>query len=400
MRRLRAYCRMMVLSVCLLGATVAFLNWLLDPYQVYRHSVSESLRPFKRRLIHRVAKAEVALRESHDVLLLGDSRVAAGFDVDHPALSKFGRIYNLSMAASSVYEQTRMLDLVFQNTKSKPKLLIWGISPEFVVRDRCPRTEFDFDASLLNPQLSFVEYHLRNLLSIDATRHTIWVLRDCFDSRRERRGSTKTSNGGFTSVAAATSQMVSHETFAAVLPAHNSYLAENLPLPRVAELEGPLKDCFRRCREHQIELKIVIPPVHSVFVERMCQLGLSDRIERGKRDLVRLASEANLTAGGARPIEVWDFTVFAGPPTEKYPTPEAPAPMRWYQDAQHFRSSLGDLVLNQIFNRPHDFPNFGTELTAANIEEHLVAQRVARNAYHANHSDHVQLAAEALPTRR
>ena len=252
---------------------------MIDPYHIYCHAVSEYFRPYKRRIIHRVAKAEVALRGSHEVLLLGDSRVAAGFDADHPALTRLGSVYNLSMAASSVYEHTRMLDLVFQNTKSKPKLLIWGISPEFVVRDRSPRTEFDFDASLLNPQLSFAEYHLRNLLSIDATRHSLWVARDCWNSEREQLASTKTSNGGFTSRAANASQMVSHDVFVFVLPAQNSYLVEREPLPKVAEMEERLKACFHRCRERGIELNIVIPPVHSVFIERLCQLGLADRIE-------------------------------------------------------------------------------------------------------------------------
>ena len=188
--------------------------------------------------------------------------------------------------------------------------------------------------------------------------------------------------------------MVSGDVFSFVLPARNSYLAEHKPLPNVAEMEHGLKRCFHQCRERGIELKIVIPPVHSVFIERMCQLGLSDRIEMGKRVLVRLASEANLIAINSKPIEVWDFTAFAGPTTETYPTPATSKEMHWYHDAQHFRRSLGDRVLDQILNFPSELPAFGTLLTDSNIETHLVANRAARDAYRRIHADHVQLALE------
>lgn len=400
MRRLRTYCRTMILTMGLLGGVIALVNWLVDPCHVYRHSVSEYFRPFKRRIIHRVAKAEIARREAHPVLLLGDSQVAAGFDADHPALTRLGSVYNLSMAASSLYEQTRMLDLVLENTKSTPKLLIWGISAEFVMCDRNPKTEFDFDSSLLNPQLSITEYHLRNLLSIDACRHTLWVARDWWNSEREHNAATQTSQGGFTSRAAVASQTVTHDAFVYFLPARNSYLVENEPLPKVAEMEERLKSCFHLCRQRGIDLKVVIPPVHSVFIERMSQLGLSDRIEMGKRVLVRLASESNSVEATAQPIEIWDFTAFKGPPTEKYPIPTTPAEMHWFQDAQHFRRSLGNLVLNQIFNFPSEVPEFGTQLTAANVEEHLVTLRAAQDAYRARHADHIQLAAETPILRR
>lgn len=400
MRRLRVYCRTMILTIGLLSAAVAFLNWLFDPYHVYCHAISEHLRPFKRRIIHRVAKAEVARREVHDVLLLGDSCVAAGLDTEHPALTRRGSVYNLSMAASSLYEQVRMLELVLQNARSKPKLLIWGISPEFVARDRSPRTEFDFDASLLNPQLSFIEYHRRNLLSIDATRHSMWVLCDGLLSEREQLSATQTAHGGFTSHAAAVSKMVSHEVFVERLPAPGSYLVEREPLPEIAELEPQLRNSFQRCRESGIELKIVIPPVHSVFVERLYQLGLKDRVEMGKRVLVRLASEANRATAETPPIEIWDFTVFRGPPTEKYPTSNMSIGMHWYMDAQHFRYTLGNLVLDQMFNLPNDEPRFGTLLTAENIEEHVDNQRVARDTYCRMHAEHVQIAIDGPMMRR
>jgi hypothetical protein len=399
MRSMRAYCRTTFLTIGLLSGVVALLNWLCDPYHAYRHPFSESLRPFKRRIIHRVAKAEIARRESHEVILLGDSRVAAGFDTGHPALTKYGSVYNLSMAASSVYEQVRMLELVLQN-ESSPKLVIWGICPEFVPRDRCPRTEFDFDSSLLNPQLSCVEYHWRNLLSIDATRHSMWVLRDSLFSERKQFEATNAAHGGFTSKEALVSEIVSHEVFIERLPARGSYLVESEPLPQVAELEQPLRNCFQRCRELGIELKIVIPPDHSVYVERLCQLGLRERVEMGKRVLVQFAAEANLSDSTAVNIEVWDFTAFTGPCAEQYPSPNRWSAMHWYQDAQHFRRNLGNLVLNQMFNLPNDGPNFGTMLTVANIEEHLANQRVARDAYCRRNVEHVQLAKDGPIMRR
>jgi hypothetical protein len=400
MRQLRKYCRSLFAAIAVIAGVVALLNWLVDPYHVYRHSVSEQLRPYKRRIIHRVAKSEVARRGAYDALLLGDSRVAAGFNADHPALTRRGSVYNLSMAACSLYECGRMIDLVLENQKSTPKLLIWGVPPEFVVCDRNPRTEFDFDGSLLNPKLNLAEYHLRNLLSIDSTRHTLWTLRDRLKSEKEQLAATQVSNGGFTSRAAVASKLVSHDIFVYVLPAQHSYLVEHEPLPAVAESEELLKRCFRRCRERGIELKVVIPPVHAVYLERLYQFGLRDRIEMGKRTLVKVAAESNALAASAPPIEIWDFSVFTGPTTEAHPTITDPAEMNWYQDAMHFRRSLGDLVLNQIFNMPNDVDEFGTRLDETNLEDHLFAQRAAREMYHRMHADQVQIAIEGPTVRR
>lgn len=400
MRSLKKYCRSLFAAIGVIAGGVALLNWLVDPYHVYRHSVSEQLRPYKRRIIHRVAKSEVARRGSYDALLLGDSRVAAGFDADHPALTRQGTVYNLSMAACSLYECSRMIDLVLENRQSTPKLLIWGVPPEFIVCDRNPRTEFDFDGSLLNPKLNLVEYHLRNLLSIDSTRHTLWTLRDRIQSEKEQMAATQASNGGFTSRAAVASKLVSHEIFVHVLPARHSYLVEHEPLPEVAECAELLKSCFRRCRERGIELKVVIPPVHSVYLERLYQFGLRDRIEMGKRTLVRVAAESNALTASAPPIAVWDFSGFRGPPTEGHPTTAGPAEMNWYQDAMHFRRSLGDLVLNQMFNMPSETEEFGTRLDESNLEDHLFAQRAAREMYHRMHADQVQIAIDGPVIRR
>ena len=60
------------------------------------------------------------------MLLLGDSRVAAGFDANHPALIRLGSVYNLSMAACSIYECGRMLDLAFEKPGSGAKTVDLG----------------------------------------------------------------------------------------------------------------------------------------------------------------------------------------------------------------------------------------------------------------------------------
>ncbi len=386
----RFYCRMMFLSVGGMTFVIALLNWIVDPYDIYSHALSSEFRSGKSRLVHRIAKAEVAKKGQYDVLLLGDSRVGA-LDPDHSALKEFGNSYNLGLAAGSIYEESRVLDLAFRSGSGRPKLVVWGIVPEFIIRDRRPGTEFDFDSSLLNAQLNTWDYHLRNLLGIDATLNSLSVLSNCLLKERDAIAHPEISKGVF-KASVTSSTIVPLERFVETLPSAGSYLAEHEPLPTKPEREELLRSLLNRSRQRGTIVKIFIPPDHALYFERLNQLGQLDRVEDGKRTLVRLVSEANSLEPSTPPIEVWDFSGLTDVTIEDPPTENHPARMNWRIDAIHFTHKLGDVVLNRMFALPVDLEGFGVQLTANNIEQHLGQQRMARAHYRRIHSAQLQIA--------
>lgn len=389
----RNYCRWFCCAIVAMSSTVAALNWIVDPYEVYVHSTSSYFRRHKARLGQRISNAEIARRGTNDVLLLGDSRVGFGLDPGHPALVSRGKTANLALSAGSIYEGSRMIKMAFDH--APPKVVVWGIPPEFVMLDRNPKFEFDFDASLLNPQLSSGEYHGRNLLSLNATKDSFVAMYGKFISQPKSSPKIATETWALQSKSGID---ISHKAFTEPLPSPKD-LAAHEPLPSIPETEELLRNCFIRCRQHGVQLKILIPPVHAVYLERLQVLGMRDRLEAGKRVLVRLATETNLIVSDAPPVEIWDFSDFSGPPSEECPTATTPVQMRWYMDAIHFSHALGDVVLNRMFGVSDDFPKFGTQLTTANIEDHLARLRDARIAYLRRQPGQVKIAVEGLATR-
>ena len=78
--------------------------------------------------------------------------------------------------------------------------------------------------------------------------------------------------------------------------------------------------------------------------------------------------------------------------------------MKWFWESVHYKKSLGDLIIQRIFNNndsnstiPDDF---GILLTPSNIEKHLKNLREARVAYYNSHPRDVStIAALSLKDR-
>ena len=116
--------------------------------------------------------------------------------------------------------------------------------------------------------------------------------------------------------------------------------------------------------------------VHSLILfERS---GLWPAFEAWKTELVKMITVSDTAV-------LWDFS---GPSSYSLePVPPAGnlrQAMHWYWEAGHFKKSLGDILLEQMFNHPADGsrPNkVGIRLTADNLAITLAAQRAALAVY-------------------
>ena len=102
---------------------------------------------------------------------------------------------------------------------------------------------------------------------------------------------------------------------------------------------------------------------------------------------VQINTEESSRAG--RPaFAVWDFSGAYGPSLEPVPK-DANAKMRWYWEPVHYKRELGDLMLNRILRdiRSPEWPGFGVNLEAGNIEAHLAGLRDLQRSYAAEHPE-------------
>jgi hypothetical protein len=153
----------------------------------------------------------------------------------------------------------------------------------------------------------------------------------------------------------------------------------------------PTLNAFRElvhyCLKNDIELRVLISPVHASRLLLLHELGYWDAFEYWKLRLTQIIEEENRTAKTARPAQLWDFAGFSVITTEPVP-PESDrdTQMRWYWEATHYRQEAGDIVLDCIFTaKKRSCESYGSRLTTENIQRHLAQIRDAAKTFCLEH---------------
>jgi hypothetical protein len=110
-------------------------------------------------------------------------------------------------------------------------------------------------------------------------------------------------------------------------------------------------------------LRIFIPPYHNTIRKLIQEDDTQERsFEVWRKYVVKLAQRNN--------IEVWDFSGATIYTSEVIPNKSDRATiMNWYWDPGHFRSSLGDLILERILQSKSSADEFGQRLASVRIEQ-------------------------------
>jgi hypothetical protein len=148
----------------------------------------------------------------------------------------------------------------------------------------------------------------------------------------------------------------------------------------------PLKQMVADCRHSDVELIVVLSPIHALHLETIHQAGLWPTFERWKQDIVETIEQDRRENPAARPFALWDFTGYSQYTCERVPAAtDMQSSMRWYLEWSHFTPALGDLVIARILGRePSDgrsLADFGVRIDQSNITEHLATLRNQRDEY-------------------
>lgn len=129
------------------------------------------------------------------------------------------------------------------------------------------------------------------------------------------------------------------------------------------------------CKKRGIDCQIFISPSHATHRESLRVSGVWSLFEEWHREVVKIAP-------------VWSFSGYNSITTE--PISEN---LKNYIDPSHYRSEVGDLVLNRIleYNDEKVPDDFGVLLTPENIESHIEQVRSDREAWAKKHPDEVKL---------
>ncbi len=357
-------------TVGVLGS-VATLNVLADPFKVWRPDSTEHWDIYKGMTLTRIVRAEQARRGHWQAALVGSSRTEIGFDPAHPALQGHTAV-NLGLIGSRRKEIVEMARYTLTHNPGL-KILMVELDPTGWWDKQDPGALEEYRQSRLNPDLKLWDYRLSNLLGGSTTERAVQTLGNVLKRKNKNP---------FTPLGL----RVDDSMYTRHTAAQRFHLADypmacppQRPWERVFDPAGmdEVAALSALAQQRGVRLVWAIPPSHALRLVADLKNGGLRAVQDYKRAMVRMAAKVN--ASGQTPaVEVWDFLTLDEPNRETVPTDTRET--RWHWEAGHFKKELGDLVLDAVFGHAPE-PQFGTRLTADNVEAHLAGQRAALADY-------------------
>jgi hypothetical protein len=406
------YCATVLMVILAWLGVVAGINAIVDPFDMTRLVKSEGFNAYKPALFNRVRlyKAFEVTRERPQTLILGTSRTHLGLRCTHPALTRLqGPCYNLAFDGATAKE---MYYYLRHAQAAQPlKHVILGLD-NYHASLAPATTRPDFDPLLLHapgtPELiGFLTGDLRVLTSLDTLLASISTVRSqdqaepnwfAPDGQRlgevffHRAGENFMRSGPRAYFDEIDRLEVGYQTEGASAPVRPG--VTTAPDPDQTSL-AYIRRIVEFCRENRIDLRIFITPSHVHQLEIAAATGAGPSIENGKRALVRLLADDAAQHREQPTIPLIDFGGYSAITTEPLPAPGSRNELQFYWDSSHFKSIVGDYVLDRLFEIGSPPRDFGIALTNATIEETLKRQRSEQAAYRQRFPDEVA-ALEAL----
>lgn len=358
---------------CLLP--IAIFNLVVDPFGIYQLIRINRLDGHRDTGSSRITKAELLHHQPADIVIVGSSRAETGID---PASPHWGttQVLNLGLADTNMDELADVCRYAVRSGRVRKIILFVDFH---IFRDTHMR--FDFDRSRFNQQLDLPNYYLASLLSSYKTTTSIETIHNA------RSGTPSPHNSrGFRYQYSPSRELLSHrEMFRAVLRAD---MTSGVKYPYHASPDqiALVGQTIDYCRQNGVGLTIVLAPMHALKLEQLRALSLWPDIEQLKRNLTRIVETRRGPSN--QPVPLWDFITYNEHSTEEIPDqssePAENNPMRWWWEASHFKSSLGQLVIAQINGKSPDNA-LGTLLNSKTLDANLKTMRQDRDLYAAKH---------------
>lgn len=361
-RRFVARCAAIVGGGVLL--LVAFVA-VIDPYHLYGFVDSARLnhvKPLPEQYREQIKLAQ-ATAARPDLILLGNSRVEVGLDPDSPQLSGHGHsAYNMALAGTTLAVNERMYEKLRKDAAPAAMAVIGVEFLDFLVKpDSAPPPapaagpfpwQWRFDTLFSLKSVTDALRTVRLQKAVDPETMTQRGQSPLRDYNRYAR------TEGYYSIF---QQKAVDNAKNFVRKPHNLFVAGTDGSPSIDRLRA-LLDTMARDRT---EVHLVIYPYHAQMMAMLEEAGLEPTMDEWKRVLVREADAVRGRYPGVR-ISVWDFSGYATMRCERIPAPgDTRTATQWYWEAGHFKSTLGERILQRILGEETPF---GVRLTADNLD--------------------------------
>ena len=361
-----------IVFTMLAGATIA-TNYLVDPYLVFGTPRIKGFNKTKVEISNyvRTSKVYQPTFARWDTLIVGNSRVEMGLNPDHACFEKTGAtVYNLGIPGAGVGQQLAYAANVIYRQPIKRVFLSIDFV-DFLVReeDRSPTTFHDAAATSNLPLLMngaanpayrwrVVEDRYKALFSLGALASSARTIMG-----QSAAGPDRTESGF--NPAQDFARATEIEGAGALFAQKLASLETRYQAPwSLRYSDGSLTQDFERlsafvtiAASRDIEVIVFTNPFHTQFWTLLENKGLSGLHAEWIDLVVTQLSSSQQSA-------LWDFSgesVFIR--EEVPPLGQRSGPLRWFWEPAHYRSELGDLMLDTMLQGTcQSRPRFGRRL--------------------------------------
>lgn len=377
-------------------ALLAGFNFIIDPYQLLGAPAIDGVNAKKTLLFNKLGltKPYTFYGSDHTSLILGSSRAAMAIDPAHPTLAGES-FYNYAIPGARPrqdYEKlraaiaTRTIHRVIYSVDFFAFNSFDGMPPDYILEfsNRLSRRHSFWSSSSFLQQV-LLDYSTA-FWSYAALRDSIGTLKGQQAAESRALFYTDLFDNGLLHIDYGSGQPQS-ALFAAV---EQGYLQSNW-FPSAyrrfsfsrgdANSDSPFDDfaaLLQLAHNNNIELTVVILPVHARLLEMLDYAGLWPYFEYWKQQLVAI-NEQTASALDRSPFQIWDFNGYYAVATEPVSADINAKPLQWMYDSAHTSVNSGNRILDIIAGRtPADF---GGSLSSKNIDEWLLSQRELRDGF-------------------
>jgi hypothetical protein len=342
---------------------------VIDPYGLYRlvsRPVFNQVKPQLKRYQKEI-KVELALAAQADTLIIGNSRAEIGFNPLHPALAaRASSPFNLALAGSRLSAARSQLASL-RAAGRPPRTLIVGVDfLDFLVDPNAPlhspavapssdawmKLQWQLDSAFSIDSLTDALGTLRLQRLADPESMTARGFNPFFEYRKMAR------DEGYYPLFQQRAVDYARR-FAARRPVLRSMLGQH-----AVDVEH-LQAILQQSAAEGAHISVVIYPYHAQIMALFEQAGMMPALEQWKA-MLALQVEGVRAAHPNAHITLWDFSGYGRYQCEPIPAKgDRTSATAWYWEAGHFKSGLGDLMLDRMLAQPaSDAPDgFGMMLS-------------------------------------
>ncbi len=307
------------------------------------------------------ATKKIILTNKYETIFLGSSRVLKGLNPDFLPESYKG--YNAAYSSANFYDFENFKKEI---EKSNIKRIVWGI-------DFCDGCLDDSVKSHRNNILSGLQ--LESIISSQTLYDSIVTILD--NLFLLKHGILKDNNGFLV-----TKEKKYENNYAAIF--NNVENGFKRKIHRIKRIDYYLtlqrefsfvEWLVRISKEKNMDIYIYISPVHINLLNIIIDGYQFETYKSWVELLSKTIYETDLHQNNKNDnvFELWDFSGYNSITKEAIPTIKNNFPMKWYIDPSHYRETVGNMILEKIFDFGKlEVPlDFGVKLNPNNINRHL-----------------------------